>query len=80
MGGRPGFPALDFHRQYSLNPMRCQLMTVSGCTMTSVERQFGQSRERHTQKARSRGRNFGRLMDCLQTANCWRRAKFSKAK
>ena len=40
----------------------------------------GQSRERQTQKARSRNRNFGRLTDCLQTASCCRRARFSTAK
>ena len=42
MGGRPGWPALDFHRQYSWNPFRCHWMTVSGCTMARAERQFGQ--------------------------------------
>jgi hypothetical protein len=31
-------------------------MTVSGCTMTSADRQFGQKWESHTQKTRSRGR------------------------
>ena len=45
MDGRPGCPALDFHRQYSLNPSRCHLTTVAGCTIASAERQFGQSLE-----------------------------------
>jgi hypothetical protein len=53
MGGRPGFLGLDFHRQYSLNPIRCHVMTVSGRTITSADRQFGQSLESHTQKTRS---------------------------
>jgi len=61
MRGRPTLPALDFHRQNSLNPRRCYLTTVAGCTIASAERQFGQSLESHTQKTRSRGRNFGRL-------------------
>ena len=43
MGGRPGLPGFDFHLQYTLNPIRCHLMTVSGCTMANVERQFDQS-------------------------------------
>ena len=33
-GGRPGFPRRDFHVQKSLNPLRCQPMTVSGLTIT----------------------------------------------
>ena len=69
MGGRPGLPDFDFHLQYTLNPIRCHLMTVSGCTMANAERQFGQSLDSHTQKTRSRGCNFGRLTDSLQTAN-----------
>ena len=34
---------------------RCQRMTVSGCTITRVERQPGQYRESHDQKRRSAG-------------------------
>ena len=33
-GGRLGFPRRDFHVQKSLNPLRCQPMTVSGLTIT----------------------------------------------
>ena len=29
-GRTSGFARLDFHLQYSLNPFRCHLMTVSG--------------------------------------------------
>ena len=79
MHGRPGLPGLDFHLQYSLNPIRCHWMTVSGCTMASAERQFGHSRDSNTQKTRSRGRNFGRLTDCLNTATCCRSARISIA-
>ena len=79
MGGRPGLPGLDFHFQYSLNPFRCHLMTVSGWTIAKAERQFGQRRTGTTQKKRSRGRSFGRLADCLNTATCCRRARFSTA-
>ncbi len=66
MGGRPGFPALDFHRQKNLKPFRCHLTTVSGWTMARADRQLGQSLDSNTQKTRSRGRSFGRLTD-------WRR-------
>jgi hypothetical protein len=78
-GGRPGLPVLDFHVQYSLNPFRCHLMTVSGWTMARAERQSGQRWESTTQKTRSRQRSFGRLTDCFKTATCCRRARFSKA-
>ena len=52
MGGRPAVLAFDFHRQYSLKPLLCHVMTVSGCTMRSTERHAGQSRESQTQKRR----------------------------
>ena len=80
MHGHPTFTVLDFHRQYSLNPIRCHLMIVSCCTITSACRQSGQSLERHAQKTRSRGRSFERLTKCLQTTSYCRRAKFSLAK
>ena len=75
MGGRPGLPFLDFHLQYSLKPLRCHLMTVSGWTMARADRQLGHSRESTIQKTRSRRRSFGRL----NTATCCRNAKFSMA-
>ena len=79
MGGRPGSPHRDFQRQNNVKPCRCQRMTVSGCTTQSADRQLDQSRDRHTQKIRSRGRNFGRFTDCLYTASCCRSARFSVA-
>ena len=54
-------------------------MTVSGCTIAKADRQLGQSRESHTQNARSRGRNFTRLPGCRSTATCCRIATFSAA-
>ena len=44
-----------FHVQYPRHAGRCQRMTVSGCTITRVERQPGQYRESHDQKRRSAG-------------------------
>ena len=44
-----------------------------------ADRQLDHSRDSQTQKMRSRGRNFGRFTDCLYTASCWRRARFSIA-
>ena len=54
--GRPGFPFLDFQRQYSLKPCRCQATTVCGWTSTRHRRQFLHNLESHTQKMRSPGR------------------------
>src|ERR1700716_72926 len=44
---RPGRPhrGLDFHRQYDLNPARCQRMTVSGRTIASAPYILGNSRQ-----------------------------------
>ena len=53
--GRPGCRARRFHVQYPRHAVRCQRMTVSGGTITRVERQPGQYRERHDQKRRSAG-------------------------
>ena len=41
-------------------PFRCQPMTVSGFTITSISRQFGKSRDRSTQSRRSVGRSEDR--------------------
>ena len=72
-------------REEAENPAGIRLFhdharTGSDCTITRVDRQFGKSLESHTQKTRSRGRNFGRLTDCLQTAACCRSTRFSTAK
>src|ERR1700680_4211205 len=45
--GRPSGWRL-FHFQYSLNPLRCQAMTVWGLTMTNADRQPLQNRASHT--------------------------------
>src|ERR1700737_3521301 len=42
--GRP-HRGLDFHRQYDLNPARCQRMTVSGRTIASAPYILGNSRQ-----------------------------------
>jgi hypothetical protein len=42
--GRPQ-RGLDFHRQYDLNPKRCQRITVSGRTIASASYIFGNSRQ-----------------------------------
>ena len=57
IGGRPPLRRRDFHVQYSRKPFRCQPMTVSGFTITSISRQFGNSRDRTTQSRRSVGRS-----------------------
>ncbi len=60
IGGRPPLHWRDFHVQYSRKPFRCQPMTVSGFTITSISRQSGKSRDRSTQSKRSVGRSEGR--------------------
>ena len=60
IAGRPPPRRRDFHVQYSRKPFRCQPMTVSGFTITSISRQFGMSRDRSTQSRRSVGRSEGR--------------------
>ena len=46
----PVFPRRDFHVQKSLNPLRCQPMTISGLTITRAWRQPGHRQDRMTQK------------------------------
>ena len=58
--GRPPLRRRNFHVQYSRKPFRCQPMTVSGFTITSISRRFGKSRDRGTQSSRSDGRSEGR--------------------
>jgi transposase len=56
IGGPPPPRRRDFYVQYSRKPFRCQPMTVSGFTITSISRQFGKNRDRSTQIGRSFGR------------------------
>ena len=76
-GGRPGFPRCDFHVQKSLNPLRCQPMTVSGLTITRAWRQPGHRQDRMTQKTLSAFRSNGRGLFRFRTATCCRRARIS---
>ena len=76
-GGRPGFPRRDFHVQKSLNPLRCQPMTVSGLTITRAWRQPGHRQDRMTQKTLSAFRSDGRGLFRFRTATCCRRAWIS---
>ena len=46
--GLPGRRGLDFHRQYSRKPRRCQRTTVSGRTIASASRQPLQVRRKST--------------------------------
>ena len=76
-GGRPGFRRRDFHVQKSLNPLRCQPMTVSGLTITRAWRQPGHRQDRMTQKTLSAFRSDGRGLFRFRTATCCRRARIS---
>ena len=76
-GGRPGFLRRDFHVQKSLNPLRCQPMTVSGLTITRAWRQPGHRQDRMTQKTLSAFRSNGRGLFRFRTATCCRRARIS---
>ena len=76
-GGRPGFLRRDFHVQKSLNPLRCQPMTVSGLTITRAWRQPGHRQDRMTQKTLSAFRSDGRGLFRFRTATCCRRARIS---
>ena len=67
-GGRPGFLRRDFHVQKSLNPLRCQPMTVSGLTITRAWRQPGHRQDRMTQKTLSAFRSDGRGLFRFRTA------------
>jgi hypothetical protein len=62
MPGRPGCPCRTFRVHNSRKPLRCQATTVSGFTMTNVEGQSRQRRERETQKRRSPVLNFARFL------------------
>ena len=60
IGGRLPLRRRDFHVQYSPKPFRCQSMTVSGFTITSMSRQFGKNRDSSPQSRRFVGRSDGR--------------------
>jgi hypothetical protein len=76
--GRPGWPCRTFHVQNRRKHLRCEATTVSGFTMTKVERQLLQTRVRNTQKSRSSGVNFERFRaDRWNTQIWWRKARFS---
>src|ERR1035441_915390 len=76
--GRPGCPCRTFQVQNKLKHLRCQATTVSGLTMTNVERQSRQRRNRQTQKNRSPEVNFGRLFEERRSTQIWwRSARFS---
>jgi hypothetical protein len=77
--GRPGRVGLErcVHRRRS--HCRCHRTTVSGRTTISAERQSRQEWARSTQNSRSRWRTEGRGTVRLNTANCWRSARFSSA-
>jgi hypothetical protein len=73
IGGRPG-PRFEMDRQYSRNPLRCQRMTVSGCTMTRVSLHPNQIRDKKTQKVRSTEVIRGLDPFRAKVASCWRSA------
>ena len=60
-GAMLGRPGLDFFRQNSRNFFLLHLMTVSGLTMTSADRQDDQTRDNRDQNRRSRLSRAGRF-------------------
>src|SRR5215472_18460969 len=62
MTGRPGWPRRTFQVQNNRKPARCQAMTVSGLTITSVERQSRQRRDRPSTTGGPRGLISGALL------------------
>jgi len=78
--GRPRFLRRLFNRQKSLNPLRCQEITVPGLTTTSTWAQSRHILERKTQNSRSVFVNRGRLIVRPRMANCCLSARFSRAK
>ena len=61
--GRPPRLCCEIRVQKSLNPLRCQLITVSGLTISSDSRQPPQIHDSQIQKRRSLGRSGGRGME-----------------
>lgn len=65
-GGRPCiFFARDFRVHYHLKAVRCQPMTVSGCTMAKALCHPDHKWERTIQKVLSRQLSFGRVFFAL---------------
>ncbi len=71
------FLFLDFQRQKSRNPWRCQRSTVSGFTSSNALRQCGRRLASRTTKPLSRGLKIGRLIFLDATMSCWRSRAFS---
>lgn len=79
-GGLPVLPRRIFQVQNSRYPLRCQPITVCGCTMASAHRQLLQTRDRQTHKRRSAGLNLGRFpAERCRTPIWCRRARFSSS-
>ena len=57
--GPTGPARRDLQRQAKVKARRCQRTTVSGVTIRSARRQFGQARESRTHRSRSTGRSRG---------------------
>ena len=70
----------DSHFQYSLNPVRCQRTTVSGCTRSNTRFHPDQSRHISTQNNLSAIASFGSGRFSLKTASCCRRTRFSRSR
>lgn len=79
--GRPLFAgARDRQRQYVFHPLRCQAITASGLTMSSVLREPQNQRLARIQNRRSASVNCGRGCRRWRTRSCWRRQRFSATK
>jgi hypothetical protein len=71
--GRPALPRRIFQVQKSRKPLRCQAMTVAGCTMARADCHSFQTRARTTHNQRSAGRNRGRLTERFRMFTWWRK-------
>ena len=63
----------DFHVQYKAKALRCQAMTVAGCTICRHRRQPDQNRDNRTHNTRSE-----RLRRKLRGAFAWRTASWCR--
>src|SRR5215471_4612695 len=72
--GLPVVPCRTFQVQNNRKPLRCQAMTVSGLTMTSVDRQSAQALDNHAQKTRSAIVNLGRFLAEQRSTPIWCRS------
>src|SRR5712692_3591140 len=78
--GRPN-RVRDLQVQYRRQPLRCQPITVSGCTILSCrDHPSGQSHRIQTQKIRSRLRRRGFGLRRMSTSSWCRRTRFSSAR